>query len=508
MMPRGGGCLSRLSDTLNTFDDYDLTFLGEPVQVAANVKDGFRTGIIALTDTRLVFICRKKCLEFIDREFYLDAIGSSTLEKHLWSWQLSVNDHRTSSIFVGQRDGLEPFVESLRQITERNALHTVGGHDITIVGEPVLLAAKGSGGWRDGVIVLTETRLVYLRKDTDQTFIDRESDRAAIANVTYTKSLGTRTLEFKDGSSAISYTQTNEDLEPFVGPLRQSAEENQAKRNETEADELEAIVGEPIKQMCKARDSGDWMGGTIALTSTRLVYLNPDNGTSTVKHQTALNAITKARLVKKDGLNVLHLRAGIWYISYQSINQNSEALSPIFKALVPIAEHNEKILAHSIAEAEERHREEAAKREAEKRARAEAQTTRPESFANAKPIPIGELKKLAELKDLGIVTEDEFELKKNQILGIQKKTRNQINYPELNRRRASRTAYDGHGSNTGDWGWKRWGCISAVVVVALLLLLLVCTPNDGYDCERQGDRLFGTDAGVNDVLEFMERCEY
>ena len=496
--------MSRLSDTLNTFEDCDLTFLGEPVQVAAKVKDGFRTGVIALTETSLVFLRKNKGETIIHRATDRNTITDLTYKRSWGQWRLEFRDGSKFVSYLENGDDFESFVAPLAQNAEHNASHMIDGYDLRVVGERPLLVAKLIDA--SGILVLTDDHLVYLRKN-GKTYVDRESHLSMITDVKYSKSLGDWWLEFNDGPKTVSYYIKSDDIEAFVEPLRRSAEENRVNRSETEAKELEYIVGEPIKHICKTKASDDRVCGTIALTRTRLVFLRSNNGTPTVKHQTALNAITKARLVKKDGLNVLHLRAGIWYISYQSINQHSEALSPIFKALVPIAEHNEKILAHSIAEAEARHREEAAKRESEKRARAEAQTTRPESLANTKPIPIGELKKLAELMDLGIVTEDEFELKKNQILGIQQDPPNQIHHPEMDRRRANRTAYGGRRSKTGGWGWKRWGCTSVVVLVVLLLLLMVCTPSNRYDCEREGDSEFTWDAGgVDDVLEYMERC--
>lgn len=55
---------------------------------------------------------------------------------------------------------------------------------------------------------------------------------------------------------------------------------------------------------------------------------------------------------------------------------------------------------------------------------------------------------------------------------------------------------------------KKWGCITGLIIAALILLFVVCTPGGGYDCAREGNRTFGDDAGVADVLAFMERCEY
>ena len=196
---------------MNTFDYYDLTFLDQPVQIAANAKLGIRGGVIVLTRTRFVYSRMKRDRGFIDRELMLDAIGSSTLKRHLGTWQLTIEHNRKSLIFVGKRDELEPFVVSLRNSAEANEKRrdedqhlaetqpvsesTDGrgddglydAHNTTIVGEPVLLTAKASGGLRNGLIVLTESRLIYLRKKKGETYIDRESNRNAITTVNPTE---------------------------------------------------------------------------------------------------------------------------------------------------------------------------------------------------------------------------------------------------------------------------------------------------------------------------------
>ena len=137
-------------------------------------------------------------------------------------------------------------------------------------------------------------------------------------------------------------------------------------------------------------------------------------------------------------------------------------------------------------------------------AKKEPEIIRPQFVATTGPTPMDELKKLAELKELDIVTEDEFEHKKKQFLGLQNKSPGLPIYVEKHDLQEEGKERNDQCSSR----WKRCGCFSAIVVTALLLLLLVCTPSDGYECEREGDRLFGVDAGVDDVLKFMERCEY
>lgn len=55
---------------------------------------------------------------------------------------------------------------------------------------------------------------------------------------------------------------------------------------------------------------------------------------------------------------------------------------------------------------------------------------------------------------------------------------------------------------------KRVGCVSLVLAVGLLLMLIVCTSSNGYDCAREGNKIYGVESGTADVLEFMRRCDY
>ena len=334
---------------MNMFEDYDLTFLGEQVHAATDVKSGFRIGVIALTESRLVFIRKKKGREFIDREFSRDAISSSTLKKHFGSWQLSVGDNRTSSIFVGQLDELEPFVEPLRQSASANKSRRIeeqrladshahpevsdepepegmyDGHDTTIIGEHLLLIAKASAGFGSGVLVLTEDRLVYVRKKKDKTFVDREFDRSAIVDVTYSKSLGSWTLGFKDGSKLLFYNQNDDDLEPFVAPLRRNAAANETRRIEEQRlanSHAHPEVSDEPGPECKydghdttvtgsralllAKASAGFGSGVLVLTEDRLVYLRKKKGETYIDRDTDRAAISEFET--KPFLNSVDLR--------------------------------------------------------------------------------------------------------------------------------------------------------------------------------------------------------
>ena len=216
------------------------------------------------------------------------------------------------------------------------------GHDLGVIGGHVLLAAKASRSRHNGIIVLTEARIVYLRKAKNNTFIDRDHARNAITDVTYRRSMGTWRLEFRDRSEIICYEQVAESLEPFVEPLARWAEINIAER-------------------AKYRSEPRTKQKRIVRGNSTSAQSKPNNSDLPIS-------------IEKDDL--------------RQEDDKEDWCNPI----------------HSR--------------------------------------------------------------------------------------------------------WQRCGCITAFVVVALILMLLFCNPGGGYDCEREGDKLFSWDAGgVDDVLEYMERCE-
>ena len=359
------------------FEDYSFNVLGEPVRLKAKVKSGFRGGAIALTTSRLAFVRNKRGVESIDRAFPIDAISSSTLKKHLGTWQLHIEHGGKTEIFVGQSsDELARFVEPLQASADANAARLeaeervrasaeeqaradrdagiVDGHDTAVVGEPALLSARASSGFRSGVIVLTDTRLVYLRNKKGETFVDRESDRTEIVNLKYTKSTGTRSLSFDDGSDAVSYVQTAADLEPFVEPLQGSADANAARleaeeRVRASAEEQAradrdagivnghdtAVVGEPA--LLSASPSSGWGSGVIVLTDNRLVYLRNKKGETFVDRESDRAAIGNVTYTKPMGSWSLSFDDGSDAVSYV---QTAADLEPFVEPLQGSADAN------------------------------------------------------------------------------------------------------------------------------------------------------------------------
>ena len=328
---------------MNTFEDYDLSFLGEQVHAAATVQSGFRGGVIALTETRLVFVPKKKGSEFIELEFSRDAIASATLSRNIGGRQLTIEYDGSWSFFVGHRRELEPFLEPLMQSAAANnekgpaEAAMYAEHDTTIIDESALLTAKASGGFRSGVIVLTENRLVYLRKKKGVTYIDRDTDRTAISEFETKPFLNNVDIRFIDRRDLVIYTPKDDDLKPFVDPLRASADANEAKRKEelheaeqrareeTAKREVEnrarekqtkknaprlkqmnwkQIVGEPVLLTAKA--SAGFGSGVIVLTENRLVYLRRKKGETYIDRDT--DRATISEFETKPFLNSVDLR--------------------------------------------------------------------------------------------------------------------------------------------------------------------------------------------------------
>lgn len=247
---------------MDPWEDYRFDVLGEPAQLVAKVAHRLRAGVLVLTDTRIVYLRKKKGETFIDCEISRDAITGSAFTIQIGGRQLSIEHGRERFIVVGDRSELEPFLAPLRQNAEANAARLEAEKrarfeveekaqakqrrakiDAT-VGEPILHVATVSSDFKIGVLALTDTRLVYLRKKKEEIFVDREFARTAIVKVTYTVSKGVWSLRFNDGSDWISYDQSSSDLAPLFGPLEASANANTAtdfRNHHVTGPEVEAV---------------------------------------------------------------------------------------------------------------------------------------------------------------------------------------------------------------------------------------------------------------------------
>lgn len=231
---------------MDQWEDYNFEVLGEPSILVAKVVHRLRTGVLVLTDTRIVLLRKKQSKTFIHREFSRDEITGLTFTVQIGGRQLSIAHDREWFYVVGARRELEPFVEPLQISVATNSARLESEECLyvaveekarakqeesqidAIVGEPILNVAAVSSGFGTGMLVLTETRLIYLRKKEDGMFVDRKFDRASITNVSYTETYGVWFLGFNEGFDTIAYDQTADDLRPFVEPLQASADANTA----------------------------------------------------------------------------------------------------------------------------------------------------------------------------------------------------------------------------------------------------------------------------------------
>ena len=126
-------------------------------------------------------------------------------------------------------------------------------HDTTIVGEDVLLIAKISAGFGSGVLILTDDRLVCLRKKNGETYIERDTKRSSITELDAKPISGKSTLRFKDSGRYVIYSYNGDDLEPFVEPLMQDSKKNSTVRENREANRVHVSSSTGSTEQVKSR---------------------------------------------------------------------------------------------------------------------------------------------------------------------------------------------------------------------------------------------------------------
>lgn len=319
------------------------------------------------------------------------------VNKKAWPWQTPSSRSTTSfrhtyapsdatSKNVGSPGG------SNNEATQSGSISEYTDYDLAILREPVIRAANVSTGLGSGMIALTETRLVYLRKKGKETIVDRESHLNTVTGVTFKKNLGTWQLTFNDGK-AVVYNQKNDELEPFVEPLRAA---NDAKREADREERLSGII-------CSARGRN----GQVHLLEDRVL----------ITRQGFVSAITYGFRGDKEIL-ISEITSIGWkepglttgYIHFEYVGGQAPVRTGVFTDNSIVSNEN----AVLFTQDHQRDFEEFRKLLEEKR----AELRKPlQVVATAAASPMEELKKLAELKELGIVTEEEFEAKKKQLLG-------------------------------------------------------------------------------------------
>ena len=403
------------TDAILEYDGYDLGILGEPVFLAAKASGGFRNGVIALTETRFVYLRKDKNGTFVDRESQLSAVTEVVFKKFLGTQQLIFVDAGESLTYYQHGDDLEPFLEPLVNSAGKDPAiqeetledNPVGaprvaisddkseycGINLGILDEPVAIAANVSSGFSSGVIALTDTKLVYLRKKRDESYIDRETMLDAVTDVTL-KPGQIAQLHFKDEGKLVIYNGDSDDLEPFVEPLQAT---NDAKRQAERDERLTGIL-------CSAQGRN----GQVHLFEDRVL----------ITRQGVWSTITYGFRGDKEIL-ISEITSIGWkepgwttgYIHFEYVGGQAPVRTGVF-ADDSIANNENAVL---FTQDHQKDFEQFRKLLEEKR----AELRKPQQVvASVAASPMEELKKLAELKEMGIVSEEEFEAKKKQLLGL------------------------------------------------------------------------------------------
>ena len=282
---------------------HDLTILKEPIKLVARVRRGIRSGVLALTPTRLVYLRKSFKKTLVDSEHYLGTVTNVGYQKSLGSWQLTFLVDGRLTIYKQKQDDLQVFVEPIRaSIAERiSSQGEYGGYDLSGLAEPVKLMAMiifpRLIGSNDRLLIMTRTRLVSLVKVDGITRIDKKYPRNSISQLTYKKSFGLWTLAFIYLGKKVVFNQINDNLEPFFQSLQQDSLENNTAEKKPGVEHKQrtvtnpflepdlTILDEPVQSVIRARS------GVLALTSTRLTYLRIHDNNTYLKSQYDRNLI-------------------------------------------------------------------------------------------------------------------------------------------------------------------------------------------------------------------------
>lgn len=337
---------------------------------------------------------------------------------------MTMQSEKPTSENTDQKEDPATGSESEEPLTE------FAGYDLTIISEPVLLASSVSVGWRrdaivrSGVIALTETRLVFLRRNKDTTEI-RETNRGDITDVTLRRLVGTWQLTFKDGNRTRLFISRDDAIEAFGEPLSENAAANEVERELQDAErEMEKLAQ---FQVPGSKASAIGINGQVHLFEDRIVISRLGTGAAMSFGYRGTKEIL-LKDISSIGWKEPSLPTNTGYIHFGFIGGRDPVATeisprvwfrPVFRpgVIAPIREDNpiwsnENAVMFTPGKLTEFQN---LKSLLDQR-RAEIHSTN--LTPGTAPSDLDELKKLAELKEMGIVTEDEFEQKKKQLLGL------------------------------------------------------------------------------------------
>ena len=137
------------------------------------------------------------------------------------------------------------------------------GYNLFVIDEPPLSVAKVSTGATNGLLVLTATSLVYLRKDAEITFVDLEILREWPFDISIREDGGRFTLNLSSDNGDVSFTGTGADLRKIYQGLHRRPVSEQDIASAAKPLESNTAITHLISEPSKANDSQGrkWLRG-------------------------------------------------------------------------------------------------------------------------------------------------------------------------------------------------------------------------------------------------------
>ena len=261
-----------MDSSAKSFYGYDLSFLDEPIigVALATPALGFREALLVCTEKRLIYIRKRRGKPTIDRNYEWQAITQSSLKRTFGIWYFKVKTNKYEDEYTGKRSelseiakivkeralqsspdffvlkpsdlpkepGLDSDSDTSSQLEHASSQRKQGsaqdtyipthretgscqefeiqGYDLSSVGELVECAATVTFGSRRGVLAITPTRFLFIRRDYGGVFINHEYYRETINVPTLVSSEDRHFLIVKSETGIDRYSGERHDLERIV----------------------------------------------------------------------------------------------------------------------------------------------------------------------------------------------------------------------------------------------------------------------------------------------------